>query len=162
MSKKGASLLALAINYNINLAKLLEYNDLTTDGLLPNDQLIFLEKKSKVGDKDIYIVTNNETLYDISQNFGIRLENVVEYNISLEGKILMAGTSVNLRPGITITTLPQPVEASSSKETIHNVQPNEGLYVIAKKYGVSVNQLKDWNKLQDVKLKIGQQLIIIK
>lgn len=41
---KGRSLLAIATENNINLNKLLEYNDLQKDGLLEDDQFIFLEK----------------------------------------------------------------------------------------------------------------------
>ena len=42
---KGTSLLAVAVEHHINLEKLLNINDLTTDGLLSKDQYIFLEKK---------------------------------------------------------------------------------------------------------------------
>ncbi|MDQ6845597.1 MAG: LysM peptidoglycan-binding domain-containing protein [Bacteroidota bacterium] len=42
------------------------------------------------------------------------------------------------------------------------MQPKEGLYTISKKYGVSVEQLKEWNSLQSDHLQIGQQLIISK
>src|SRR5258706_1404778 len=59
-AKKGTSLLAIATQNNINLEKLLEYNDLQTDGLLEKDQVIFLDKKSKEGGKDFYIVQSNE------------------------------------------------------------------------------------------------------
>lgn len=158
MCKKGTSLLALATTYNINLAKLLEYNDLDSDGLLPKDQLIFLEKKSKQGSADVYVVQKNETLYDVSQNCGIRLENLKEYNPEKINEVLVVGTTVNLR------AIVQPLKATviNSKEILHQVQPKEGLYTISKKYEVSVQQLKDWNNLQDDKLKVGQQLIILK
>ncbi len=52
---KGTSLLAVATQHNINLAKLLEINDLKKDGLLEKDQVIFLEKKQKEGNHDYYI-----------------------------------------------------------------------------------------------------------
>jgi LysM repeat protein len=42
----------------------------------------------------------------------------------------------------------------------HAVQPREGLYAIAKKYQVSVQQLRQWNNLTTDYLKIGQQLIV--
>jgi LysM repeat protein len=43
---------------------------------------------------------------------------------------------------------------------MHTVKAKEGLYAIAKKYSVSVKQLKEWNKLQGDSLSVGQQLII--
>ena len=44
--------------------------------------------------------------------------------------------------------------------TTHIVQTKETLYSISKKYGVSLDQLKAWNKLDSLDLKIGQQLLI--
>ncbi|HSN62044.1 MAG TPA: glucosaminidase domain-containing protein, partial [Ferruginibacter sp.] len=45
MAFRGTSLLAIATENDIALAKLLEYNDLKEDGLLKEDQWIYLEKK---------------------------------------------------------------------------------------------------------------------
>ena len=47
-----------------------------------------------------------------------------------------------------------------SGSRIHEVQIKEGLYGIAKKYQVTVQQLRDWNNLNNDNLKIGQQLIV--
>ena len=44
----------------------------------------------------------------------------------------------------------------------HTVAAKEGLYGIAQKYKVTVQQLKEWNKLVSDELKIGQELIISK
>lgn len=156
--KKGTSLLALATTFNINLARLLEYNDLDSDGLLGKDQLIFLEKKLKQGDKDFYIVQQNKTLYDVAQTCGIRLQNLQQYNPVKANDILSSGTQINLRPAGQIIK----EEIIKSKEILHQVQPKEGLYTISKKYEVSVQQIRDWNNLPDDKLKVGQQLIILK
>ena len=71
---KGTSLLAIASQNNINLNRLLEINDLEKDGLLDKDQYIFLEKKQKQGDRDYYIVQQNETMYDVAQKNGIILQ----------------------------------------------------------------------------------------
>jgi LysM repeat protein len=43
---------------------------------------------------------------------------------------------------------------------VHQVQAKEGLYSIAKKYGITMQQIKQWNNLQTDTLSIGQQLII--
>ena len=46
-------------------------------------------------------------------------------------------------------------------KTIHIVQRNESYSQIEKKYGISTNQLKSWNKLNSQKpLRRGQQLVI--
>lgn len=45
-------------------------------------------------------------------------------------------------------------------EQYHTVEPKETLYGISKKYGVTVEQIQQWNKLPDANIKIGQQLIV--
>jgi membrane-bound lytic murein transglycosylase D len=44
----------------------------------------------------------------------------------------------------------------------HEVKPNENLQIISKKYNVDVDDLKEWNNLNSMKLKIGQRLIVSK
>jgi LysM repeat protein len=157
---KGRSLLAIAMENNINLNKLLEFNDMKKDGLLEADQFIFLEKKSKEGDADFYIVQNNESLFDVAQKNGIRLENLYEYNGLQGDEKIFAGSRLKLRPTVkeqTVLTKERP-----NIPATYLVQPKEGLYAISKKHGVTVAQLKEWNNLTDDNLKVGQQLIVSK
>lgn len=51
--------------------------------------------------------------------------------------------------------------ASGQKEIEHIVQKGEWLSTIARKYNVTVQQIKDWNKLNSENLFIGQKLKII-
>lgn len=168
---KGTSLLAIASQNNINLSRLLEINDLQKDGLLDKDQYIFLEKKQKEGNRDYYIVQQNETLYDVAQKNGIVLQSLCDYNKISAANNIYPGTKILLRPPAANvvsnsntanikTDLSEPLPASQSK--IHEVQPKESLYAISKKYGVTIEQLKEWNNLKDNNLKIGQQLTISK
>ena len=159
---KGRSLLAIATENDINLNKLLENNDMQKDGLLENDQFIFLEKKSKEGDKDFYIVQSNETLYDVAQKNGIRLQNLYEYNSLTPDQKIFAGSRLKLKA--TAKESPVLVKETLQVTTVktYAVQPKEGLYAISKKYGVTIAQLKEWNNLTDDNLKVGQQLIVSK
>lgn len=160
IGKKGMSLLALATENNINLSKLLEFNDLDKDGLLSKDQFIFLEKKSREGEKDFYILQKDETLYDVAQKNGIRLQSLYEYNLSAGNQKFIVGDRIKLRADITnLLAMNEKTKPSASMMT-HSVQPKEGLYAISKKYGVTVTQIKEWNNLADDNIKVGQQLII--
>ena len=97
MAPKGASLLVIASKANIDLGKLLEYNDLSTDGLLNDEQVIYLEKKLKQGNRDFYIALQKETLYDISQNNAVQLKNLLQFNNMNENQTVQKGTKINLR-----------------------------------------------------------------
>lgn len=159
---KGRSLLAIATENNINLNKLLEYNDMQKDGLLEEDQFIFLEKKSKEGDTDFYVVQNNESLFDVAQKNGIRLQNLIEYNNLGAGEKISTGSKLKLKPAAKEQTVLVKDEPVNVTPKTYSVQPKEGLYAISKKYGVTIAQLKEWNNLTDDNLKVGQQLIVSK
>ena len=155
--EQGKSLLAIATEKNINLNKLLEYNDLEKDGLLVKDQIIFLQKKSVKGDKDFDVVRPGETLYEIAQRNGVQLKYLQDYN-SVHSGLLPVGTKIKLRPEAK-NDISTP-EMHSTGKTIHEVGAKEGLYSISKKYGVSMQQIREWNHLSSDELKIGQQLIV--
>ena len=97
MAPKGISLLVIASKANIDLGKLLEYNDLSTDGLLHDEQVIYLEKKPKQGNRDYYIALQKETLYDISQNNAIQLKYLSQLNNLNENQTVKKGTKIKLR-----------------------------------------------------------------
>ena len=153
LAPQRTSLLAIATRYHIDLPRLLEYNDLKTDGLLQQSQLVFLQKKSKTGEKDFYIVQEGETLYEIAQKTGVQLQYLLDYNRLTESAVPAAGTKIWLVPG-----------KADAKPAVkmHTVAPHEGLYAIARRYNVTVQQLREWNQLKSDALKPGQQLIVAK
>lgn len=172
---KGTSLLAIATEHNINLEKLLTINDLQSDGLLQKDQYVFLEKKQKEGQFGFCIAEANETLYDISQKYGVVLQNLYNYNNLTANDFVVAGTKIFLKPQVPLQQVAssdnsqvsyksknQNQQALPGKPITYIVQPKESLYSISKRYGVSVEDIKKWNNLKDNHLQIGQQLIISK
>ena len=42
----------------------------------------------------------------------------------------------------------------------HTVQPNQTLYSIARLYNVSVDQLRTWNNLENLAIRVGQSLVV--
>ena len=154
----GTSLLAIATENDIALSRLLEFNDRKTDGLLQQDQWIFLEKKLKEGNTDVYLAKEGQSLYEVAQASAVQLQFIEQYN-QMKGELLLAaGTKVSLRPGVFNKEV---LQAPVGKK-IHEVLPKEGLYAISKKYNVSVKEIKEWNNLTSDDLHVGQQLIILK
>jgi LysM repeat protein len=96
-ASKGTSLLAIATAADIDLVKLLDYNDLKTDGLLKEDQLIYLEKKNKQGNRDFSTSLQNETLRDVAQNNGVQLKSLMQLNNMNESELIKRGTKIKLR-----------------------------------------------------------------
>ena len=173
-AKEGTALLSIAEQYHLSFAHLLDFNDLNDGDVLKEDQLVFLQRKRKTGSTPFHLVQPGETLYDICQSEGIRMESLLANNQlnenmqPAEGERLYLQEKAATRPmlakekmALIKETLPeQAVTMAATDSTTHIVQTKETLYSIAKKYGVSLDQLKTWNKLDSLDLKIGQQLLI--
>ena len=160
LAVKGTSLLAIATQNDIPLSKLLSYNDLTTDGLLSRDQLIYLEKKQEKGAVEYYYTQQGETLYDVAQKQGVQLQNLLAYNNLREDAELQHVTQLCLQHNKAVVAANTIKDITETTIKTHLVQPKEGLYTISKKYNVTVTQLKEWNNLTGNNLSIGQQLIV--
>lgn len=57
-------------------------------------------------------------------------------------------------------TAPETAEEPDATSKTHRVTSGQSLYSISKLYGVTIDQLKEWNNLQASGLKVGQNLII--
>lgn len=179
---KGTSYLKLAEDNNISLARLLDFNDLKDGDVLEKDGLLFLQRKRKTGENETHVVAPGETLYDIAQAEGIRLESLLEFNYltpnvqpEVGEKLYLKASAPNMpklaneKPGFATVSFKtgEPLAGETEKTNfasaiMHSVQPKETLYSIAKKYEVTVDDVKKWNALETNELKIGQQIRINK
>jgi LysM repeat protein len=180
---KGTAFLKVAEDNNVPLVRLFEFNDMQPVDITTNDQLIYLQRKRKTGVNEFHIVTNGESVYDIAQSEGIRIESLLDYNFLKAGMQPQIGEKLYLqakapampklasednRPNIlsqnTTVFVPQPAVEITSQDNyiVHVVQPKETMYAIAKKYAVAVDDVMKWNNMQTIDLKIGQQLRINK
>ncbi len=97
-ANEGTSLLSLANQYDLSLSKLIDFNDLAEMDVLDTDRLLFIEKKPKKCSADFHVVADGETLHDICQLEGIRLENLLEYNHLAKNSIPVSGNKIYLHP----------------------------------------------------------------
>ncbi len=92
----GTSFLQIATENNIPLYKIFVFNDLKESDLLEQDQLLFLGNKKAEGEKSFHLVTNGETLYEISQKEGIQIKKLKEYNLIINLNTPAVGTQLIL------------------------------------------------------------------
>ena len=62
-----------------------------------------------------------------------------------------------------VPAVPGPTESllgSMRSPTVHVVKPGETLYRISRRYGVTVDKVRKWNKLPDDIIEVGQKLIV--
>lgn len=95
----GETLASVARKYDIPPADLLEYNELANDRHVMAGDIIFLDKKKKkyFGFQDIYVARGGESLYEVSQSFGIQLRYLAKLNKMSEYALLEKGTQLNLK-----------------------------------------------------------------
>ncbi len=95
---EGTSLLSIANQFDIALSKLIAFNELAEMDVLDMDRLLFIERKPKRGSVDVHVVAEGESIHDISQREGIRLENLLEFNRLAKNASLKPGDKIQLRP----------------------------------------------------------------
>ncbi len=95
LGKKDMSFVEIALQFNVPLYKLFEYNEIKEAILIERDQLIFLAPKKKEGATSFHIVKYNTTLHEISQLEGVQLSQLKLYNPKLKEEV-KEGTQVLL------------------------------------------------------------------
>lgn len=127
-----------------------------------------------------HTVKSGETLYAIARNYSVSVKEIIAANSSLAGNTAIkpgqviiipsntatvsapprataTNTSATATPAVTGTTNGQAVKVRT-----HTVSKGETFYAICKKYGVSPSEVKQWNNLSDLNVRIGQKLIVAK
>ncbi|MEQ8358568.1 MAG: LysM peptidoglycan-binding domain-containing protein [Cytophagales bacterium] len=93
-----------------------------------------------------HLVEKGETHFAISRRYGVNVNEIIEYNPDTKGG-LVAGTMIVV-----------PFKELTGK--IHVVKAGETLFSLYRMYGVSVEQIKEWNNLTDNNLQLGQRIIV--
>ena len=78
----GETLSSIAMKYDISKRELLAFNETTHESDIKTGDIVYLEKKKKKyqGPKDDYCVKANETLYEVAQQYGIRVSSLAKMN----------------------------------------------------------------------------------
>ena len=99
---------------------------------------------------DVYIVKKGDTLWGISNQFGVSVTELAELN-GVDANTLKVGQSL---------IIPMNSGTNPDNMFMYTVKKGDSLYSIAKKYGTSVDNIKKLNYLTDGNLYIGQVIRI--
>jgi LysM repeat protein len=162
-AEEGTSLLSLAKKYKVQASSILLFNELpkkTT--VLKKDQLVYLQRKKKTGKKTFHRVRKGETLVDISQKEGVQLASLLKFNKLRAGQLPKSGQKLLLKEpaekGKAAVKNGAKKPNSKNKTITHIVKNGESLWAIARKYDVTVDDIKSANKLKSKDLDVGQTL----
>lgn len=146
--KKGDSLYSIARSNNMTVAELKSLNNLTSN-ILSIGQRLIISSGSNVPN-NVYVVKKGDTLWSIANNFNVSVNDLKSANnksnnsLSIGEQLIIPGKST----GENVST------------TIYTVKSGDNLYSIARRYNVTVNEIKSLNNLSSNLLSIGQKLSI--
>ena len=169
--KTSGSLRNIQIFRNNKLRKTIDLYDYITKGSLDgdirlmNNDIIFIPVRENT--VELNGTVRNASIYELKKGEGIN--EILNYSGGLNANSSSLAVINRIKPlserGINetysryLTSFDISKSMTSSKE-VYSVKKGEYLYAIAKKFNVSVNEIKSWNKLSSNNLKIGQKLEI--
>jgi LysM repeat protein len=160
------TLYGISKRYGASIESVLQYNP-TADAGLEIGQILkipYVPKKVVRASGTTHTVTAKETMFSISKMYGITVDELKQWN-NLSDNTLSIGQQLTIRKGSSSSSTAQssapPVTGSaSSKKGIHTVAAKETMFSISKQYGITVQQIQEWNNLTGNELSIGQELAV--
>ena len=98
--RAGDSWKSISKEFDISQKKLRKYNDLYKGYALQVGDILYLEKKNKKVDKEhiVHVLRAGESMYSVSQKYGIRLKNLYKMNkMAADDPAPEVGTILRLR-----------------------------------------------------------------
>ncbi|WP_281297764.1 LysM peptidoglycan-binding domain-containing protein [Flavobacterium limnophilum] len=134
-----------------------------------SDAKINKEDKAKKGIKSdtlstavatYYVVQKGDNLSNIAKKYNVSVEEIKEWN-KLSNASIQLGTSLQVAK-IEENAKEELAVAPKMENVEYIVKKGDNLGSIAKKYGSSVDDLKQWNNLSDNNIALGKSLIVAK
>jgi LysM repeat protein len=160
------TLFGLSKRYGVTVARILEFNP-TADGGIEAGQLLkvpYVPKgRTHTAEGTIHKVQPKETLFSISRMYSVSVDDLKAWN-NLKDNALNVGQDILIKKnsGTTTTTTAATTTApvQQQKKMTHTVAQGETLYSISRTYGVTVDQIKEWNGIQSNELKLSQVIYV--
>ena len=181
--KRGDNLGEISDKYGVSVAELKKWNKLRNNNLIAganlkiikNERVVTTVRKEVKADKnatetsvasneanenpsDFYEVQKGDNLFSIAKKFNVSLEdlkkwnNLNDLNVEQGSKLALINSDVEPAKEATYKT--------EVKITEHIVDKGDNLGSIARKYDVSIADIKEWNKIEDNNIQLGAKLIV--
>ena len=150
--QRGDTLYKIANQFNISVDDLKKWNNLTSDVIQIGQLLRISQNIPSTG--STYIVQKGDTLYKIANQYNTTVTELKRIN-NLTGNTLYIGQELKI-PGQNEEV--EEEEPEDNNYTIYEVMKGDSLWLIAQKYGITVDELMKLNNLTDINLQIGDKL----
>lgn len=127
---------------------------------IPSDSISETPTNPVTSRSGVHVVQAKETLYGIARQYNVSVMDLVNWN----GLDLQKG----IKPGQVLKLTPpqeglaKKTEEGAAMNLVHEVKPTDTVYSIARKYGVTIKDLMEWNNKTDFNLSVGEKLRIMK
>ena len=133
---------------------------------------------------DFHLVVKGDNIYRIAEKYHVFEEDILKWNPSLNPNTMQIGQKIILKekladfhnfkkqetetqPNKTTDTDLNKMDTEEMQKNIavdgtmtHMVIKGDTMFNICKRYGITVDQLKEWNNLENITIQIGQKLIV--
>ncbi len=158
------TLYGLSKRYGTTVADILAQNP-TADAGLEVGQILKIPYGGKPKAPDavktsqgiVHRVATKETMFSIARHYNVSVDDIKAWNNLKDGN-LSVGQEILIRQA-PAEVKPAAAPPATAAKT-HTVAPKETLYSIARLYGMTVPQLKEWNNITGDEVKIGQVLSV--
>ena len=155
--QRGDTLWNIAKKFNTNVNEIKRLNNLKSNVLYVG-QTLRVPEYYKAEDTNIsYVVKKGDSLYSIARQYGVNVNDLKRIN-NLTSDLLSIGQIINIPSSTTIVTPSE--DDIINEENTYIVQRGDTLWSISRKFGVSVDDIKNANNLTNEILTIGSTIIV--
>ena len=158
--KRGDSLSSIAERFGVTVAQLREWNGIEADNINAGVRIAVDASASRRVSKpevktSTYTVKKGDGLGAIAERHGMTLQEIRELN-GLKDNNIQAGQKLK----VTGKASEERNEKPEVKTSTYTVKKGDSLGAIAERFGVTVDQLRDWNGIKGNNIQAGQKLTI--
>ena len=168
---RGDSPFTIALKNGLNYKKLIKFNENLEEKyqIIDETAVVFLQpKKNRYrGDEEFHVVREGETIFDISQQYGICVDALLKKNLIPKGNEPYPGEKLSLKKKIKYHQQPKYTinldtrkKILAQKARYHRVKKGDTLYGISKRYKISITDIRILNNLNSNSIEIGQKLLL--
>ncbi|MGK4566510.1 LysM peptidoglycan-binding domain-containing protein [Flavobacterium sp. 3HN19-14] len=167
--QKGDNLNNIAKKFNVSIADLKEWNNMESNNVMLDTKLKIIKGENTdnaIADADetekatpsiAYTIQKGDNISSIARKYGVTAADIRKWN-EIESNDIKVGNKIFILKEVKTS---KAVVAENEKKTSHYlVKKGDSLYIIAKKSGVTVADIKKWNSISGDELKPGMKLKI--
>ena len=171
--RRGETLGLIAAKYGVSVNQLRDWNNISGNKIMSGKNLRIYpdgttnnvavnETKNTVTSKNNiykYKVKRGDNLSEISEKFGVTVQQVKKWN-NISGDNIAAGKTLKIYNSTKSSSYGDNTTKNSSNVNYYKIKPGDSIGSIAEKYGVKVSDIRNWNNISGNKILSGSTLKI--